>query len=224
MGAGLKKDLRVSRVGPGGSLNAFFVFSSGYFTRTCRGKEEGGTSTLGERSTTESFQDGPAAPGKRIEEASDSFMHAPLGSGDIAQLVELRSCNWVVAITGWMSNCPGGNDSILYLNRWLTFFLSNGEEDRNMPLKDSTETKMGCQERRGVGVGGSPRVPSSGIPGEEDQVGPCEQLDALSPFNPLSEMWQKEGKPMDRPHRLHPVGTTRSPQGRLRHPGVTDRP
>ncbi|KAK9167046.1 hypothetical protein Scep_002237 [Stephania cephalantha] len=46
------------------------------------------------------------APGKRIEEASDSFMHAPLGSGDIARLVELRSCNWVVAITGWMSNCP----------------------------------------------------------------------------------------------------------------------
>ncbi|KAG2241183.1 hypothetical protein Bca4012_103306 [Brassica carinata] len=54
------------------------------------------------------------------------------------------------------------------------------------------------------------------IPGEEDQVGPCEQLDALSPFNPLSEMRQKEGKSMDRPHRLHPVGTTRSPQGRLR--------
>ncbi|KAL5696872.1 hypothetical protein ACHQM5_031275 [Ranunculus cassubicifolius] len=55
-----------------------------------------------------------------------------------------------------------------------------------------------------VGVGGSPRVPSSGIPGEEDQVGPCEQLDALSPFNPLSEMRQKEGKSMGRPHRLHP--------------------
>ncbi|KAF5747984.1 putative pentatricopeptide repeat-containing protein [Tripterygium wilfordii] len=32
---------------------------------------------------------------------------------------------------------------------------------------------------------GSPRVPSYGI--LEDQVGPCEQLDALSPFNPLSE-------------------------------------
>lgn len=83
-----------------------------------------------------------------------------------------------------------------------------------MPLKDSTETKikMGCQERRGgrmgswsdlvwivhgpvVGVGGSPRVPSSEIiPGEEDQVGPCEQLDALSPFNPLSEMRQKKRK------------------------------
>ena len=25
---------------------------------------------------------------------------------------------------------------------------------------------------------------------------------------------------MDQPHHLHPVGTTRSPQGRLRHPGV----
>lgn len=62
----------------------------------------------------------PAAP-NRIKEASDSLMYAPLGSGDIAQLVELRSCNWVVAITGWVSNCPGSNDSILYLNRWLTF-------------------------------------------------------------------------------------------------------
>lgn len=31
MGAGLKKDLRVSRVGPGGSLNAFFFFSSELF-------------------------------------------------------------------------------------------------------------------------------------------------------------------------------------------------
>ena len=45
-----------------------------------------------------------------------------------------------------------------------------------------------------VGVGGSPRVPSSGIPGEEDQVGPCEQLDALSPFNPLSEMRENKTK------------------------------
>ncbi|KAG9438716.1 hypothetical protein H6P81_021348 [Aristolochia fimbriata] len=184
MGAGLKKDLRVSRGWrPGGSLNAFFVFSSGYFTRTCRGKEEGGNKhtwraqyngelyaafgkdeSLPKKnllilsgSSLVQVQDGPAAPGKRIEEASDSFMHAPLGSGDIAQLVELRSCNWVVAITGWMSNCPG------------------------------------------VGVGGSPRVPSSGIPGEEDQVGPCEQLDALSPFNPLSEMWQRKENPWTDP-------------------------
>ncbi|KAK7371128.1 hypothetical protein VNO78_36845 [Psophocarpus tetragonolobus] len=57
-------------------------------------------------------------------------------------------------------------------------------------------------------------------PGEEDQAGPCEQLDVLSPFNPLSEMRQKEKESMDQPHRLHPVGTTRSPQGRLRHPGL----
>ncbi|KAF3632415.1 hypothetical protein FXO37_27473 [Capsicum annuum] len=99
------------------------------------------------------------------EEASYSFMHAPLGSGDIARLVELRSCNWVVAITGWMSNCP--NDSILYLNRWLTF---------------------------SDWVGGSPRVPLSEISGEDDQVDPCEQLDALSSFNPLSEMRQKKRK------------------------------
>ncbi|XLT95282.1 hypothetical protein HN873_016944, partial [Arachis hypogaea] len=36
-----------------------------------------------------------------------------LARGDIAQLVELRSCNWVVAITGWMSNCPGAPFEIL---------------------------------------------------------------------------------------------------------------
>ncbi|KAF9621397.1 hypothetical protein IFM89_020919 [Coptis chinensis] len=38
-------------------------------------------------------RDGLAAPGNR--RSIDSFMHAPLGSGDIARLVELRSCNWV---------------------------------------------------------------------------------------------------------------------------------
>ncbi|TKY46753.1 hypothetical protein E2542_SST28801 [Spatholobus suberectus] len=101
-----------------------------------------------------------------------------------------------------------------------------------MPLKDSTETKMGCQERRGGRMGSwSDLLESVALlgfpiwdPGEEDQAGPCEQLDALSLFNPLSEMRQKEKESMDRPHRLHPVGTTRSPQGRLRHPGVADRP
>ncbi|KAL3537916.1 hypothetical protein ACH5RR_001282 [Cinchona calisaya] len=30
---------------------------------------------------------------------------------------------------------------------------------------------------------------------------------------------ENEGQSMDRSHHLHPVGTTRSPQGRLRHPG-----
>ncbi|KAH0440173.1 hypothetical protein IEQ34_023373 [Dendrobium chrysotoxum] len=54
---------------------------------------------------------------KRIEEASDSFMHASLGSGGYssvgrAPLLQLGRCDY-----------------------------GNGEEDRNMPLKDSTETK-----------------------------------------------------------------------------------
>ncbi|KAK8615285.1 hypothetical protein V6N13_069062 [Hibiscus sabdariffa] len=104
---------------------------------------------------TEAVTDDSAATRKRREEASESFMHVTLGLGDITQLVEFRSCNWVVAIT-------------------------------------------------------------------EDQVGPCEQPDALSPFNPLSEMRQKEGKFMDQSHRFHPVKTTRSPQGRLWYPGVAD--
>ncbi|GMI70507.1 hypothetical protein HRI_000720000 [Hibiscus trionum] len=43
-------------------------------------------------------------------------------------------------------------------------------------------------------------------------VGPSEQLDALSPFNPLSEMREKEGKSMDQPHRLHHVGTRGHPK------------
>ncbi|KAG2270293.1 hypothetical protein Bca52824_064848 [Brassica carinata] len=37
-----------------------------------------------------------------------------LARGDIAQLVELRSGNWVVAITGWVSNCPGGPSPSFY--------------------------------------------------------------------------------------------------------------
>lgn len=53
MEAGLKKDLRVSRVGPAGSLNAFFFLLIGV-TNTSHGKEKEGTSTLGERSTTDS--------------------------------------------------------------------------------------------------------------------------------------------------------------------------
>ena len=35
-----------------------------------------------------------------------------------------------------------------------SLFLSNGKEDRNMPLKDSTETKMGCKKLRGGRMGG----------------------------------------------------------------------
>jgi hypothetical protein len=62
------------------------------------------------------------------------------------------------------------------------------------------------------------------IPVEDDQVGPCEHLDSISQLNTLIEMLQNEVKSIDRPNRLHPVGTTRSPQGRLRYPGVADRP
>lgn len=51
----MKKDLRVSRVGPGGSLNAFFFLLIGVISqRLAMVRKKGGTSTLGERSTTES--------------------------------------------------------------------------------------------------------------------------------------------------------------------------
>lgn len=51
----LKKDLRVSRVGTVGSLNAFFFLLIGVISqRLDVVRKRGGTSTLGERSTTES--------------------------------------------------------------------------------------------------------------------------------------------------------------------------
>ena len=50
----MKKDLRVSRVGPGGSLNAFFFLLIVISQRLAMVRKKGGTSTLGERSTTES--------------------------------------------------------------------------------------------------------------------------------------------------------------------------
>ena len=55
MGAGLKKDLLVLRVGPGGSLNAFFFLLIGVLSQRLAflRRKKGGTSTLGERSTTE---------------------------------------------------------------------------------------------------------------------------------------------------------------------------
>jgi hypothetical protein len=167
-----KRILECPGVGLGGSFNASFyykkLFPLAYRWLDKEIKRKGkGTSTLGERSTTERklyavfgkdesllkknllilFQlvdwivlqvrgftsrarslvqvpDSPAAPGKIVGRKSKNlFMYAPLGpdTGDLAQLVELRSCNWVVAITGWMSDRLGGNDSIFYPNRWLTF-------------------------------------------------------------------------------------------------------
>ncbi|KAJ6976323.1 hypothetical protein NC653_031995 [Populus alba x Populus x berolinensis] len=55
MEAGLKKDLRVSKVGPRWSLNAFFFLLIGIISkRLAMVRKKGGTSTLGECSTLES--------------------------------------------------------------------------------------------------------------------------------------------------------------------------
>ncbi|KAL0684768.1 hypothetical protein Bca4012_051616 [Brassica carinata] len=157
MGAGLKKDLRVSREEGGNKHTWRAQYNGELCDDLLHGRGLWFKSRMAQLRQAKEY---------KKDLTPSCMLH--LARGDIAQLVELRFCNWVVAITGWVSNCPGG----------------------------------------------FPRLGL--IPGEEDQVGPCEQLDALSPFNPLSEMRQKEGKSMDRPHRLHPVGTTRSPQGRLR--------
>lgn len=55
MGAGLKKDLRVSKVGPGGSLNAFFFLLIGVISkRLAMVKEEGGNKHTWRAQYTES--------------------------------------------------------------------------------------------------------------------------------------------------------------------------
>ncbi|QCE14245.1 hypothetical protein DEO72_LG11g1244 [Vigna unguiculata] len=94
-----------------GRVSECLPFSShqSYFTNTCHGKEEGGTSTLGERSamiyfTGEVSGSSPGWPScveeknrKKTNLTPSCMLHS--ARGDIAQLVELRSCNWVVAIT-----------------------------------------------------------------------------------------------------------------------------
>ncbi|KAK4343591.1 hypothetical protein RND71_036685 [Anisodus tanguticus] len=55
MGAGLKNNLRVSRIRPQGSLNAFFFLLIGVISqRLAKVRKKRGTSTPGEHSTTES--------------------------------------------------------------------------------------------------------------------------------------------------------------------------
>jgi len=158
----LKKDLRVSKVVPGGSLNAFLFLLIGVISQIlamvkkkgeqahlesavqrivvccvrvgCIAPEEESIDSLPIAWTVGAMiyftgEVSGSSPGwpscveeknrKKTDLTPSCMLHS--ARGDIAQLVELRSCNWVVAITGWMSNCPGGNDSILYLNRWLTF-------------------------------------------------------------------------------------------------------
>ncbi|KAJ6818044.1 chloroplast hypothetical protein [Iris pallida] len=76
-----------------------------------------------------------------------------------------------------------------------------------------------------VGVGGSPRVPSLGSMGKRIKMALANSLMHYLPSTLCFERNVAKGrKSMDRPHRLNPVGTTRSPRARLWHPGVTDRP
>ncbi|KAK4723850.1 hypothetical protein R3W88_026629 [Solanum pinnatisectum] len=80
MGACLKKDLRVSRVRSGGSFNAFCFLLIGVISQRLA-------------------MDGPTTIWKRIEEASDYFMLAPLGSRGYssvgrALLLQLGRCNY----------------------------------------------------------------------------------------------------------------------------------
>jgi hypothetical protein len=65
----------------------------------------------------------------KITKKNDLFMHVSfgLGIGDIVELVECHPCNWVVALTSWMPICLGDNDSIFYLDQWLTFFHEWGK-------------------------------------------------------------------------------------------------
>lgn len=65
-----------------------------------------------------------------------------------------------------------------------------------------------------VEIGDFLRVPSSRIPRKEDQVGPCEQLDALPPFN-FERNAMKERKiyglsPSSPPHKNYKI-TSRMP-------------
>ncbi|MCE2054880.1 hypothetical protein HAX54_038737 [Datura stramonium] len=100
-------------------LDSKSKWDQSYLTKTCQGKEEGGNKhtwraqyngelyaafgkdeSLPKRNLLILSQlDGPAAPGKRIEEASDYFMHAPLGSGGNssvgkASLLQLGRCDY----------------------------------------------------------------------------------------------------------------------------------
>ncbi len=75
------------------------------------------------------IQDSLAVSGEITKKKIDLFMCASLSSsiGDIVQLIGHRPYNWVVVLTSSMFNCLGGNGSIFYLNRWLTFFQEWGK-------------------------------------------------------------------------------------------------
>ncbi|THG00315.1 hypothetical protein TEA_000503 [Camellia sinensis var. sinensis] len=75
MGAGLKKDLRMSRVGQEDLLTHSFLLIEVISQRLAMAR------------CLVQVHDGPTEIGKRIEEASDPFVDVALGLGDIAQLV-----------------------------------------------------------------------------------------------------------------------------------------
>eukprot|EP01018_Ginkgo_biloba_P027140 Gb_25934 [translate_table: standard] len=104
-----KKILECLGLGQEGLLTTSFLFSSKFFSKSfpLARKKEGEQAYL--ESKVQWRVDSPAVPGKIMEKEFDLFMHAPLGlgTGDKAQLVELHSCNWVITIMGWMSDCLG---------------------------------------------------------------------------------------------------------------------
>nr|GEV30041.1 uncharacterized protein ycf68 [Tanacetum cinerariifolium] len=189
-------------------------------------RKKGGTSTLGERNTTESCWAVMVGEGQSLilktsakelakKGGKLSVLGSPVaGSSGTTRILSLKK-DLRVSRVG-----PGGS-----LNAFFFLLIRVISQRLAMVRKKGGTSTLGERSTmESFGVGDSPRVSLLGIPGEEDQVGPYEQLDALSPFNPLSEMRQKERKSMDRRHHLHPVETTRLPQGRLRHLGVMDRP
>jgi hypothetical protein len=97
----LKKDLRVFKVGLEGLLMpSFFLLIRIISKKLVIIRKREGISTLGGRSMSDSL----IQVGCLIVLLLCNRLH--LARGDIARLVELHSCNWIVAITSWMSNCP----------------------------------------------------------------------------------------------------------------------
>ena len=69
-----------------------------------------------------------------------------------------------------------------------------------------------------------PGFPHLGFLGKRIKLALANSLMHYLPSTLRAKCGKRKSHAMDRPHRLHPVGTTRSPQGCQRHPGVTDRP
>uniref|UniRef100_A0A3Q7EBS6 Uncharacterized protein n=1 Tax=Solanum lycopersicum TaxID=4081 RepID=A0A3Q7EBS6_SOLLC len=99
------------------------------------------------------------------------------------------SCAWAVRALSHMdsSMCPSGKEEGGKNHTWRSQY--NGELYAAFGKDESLPKRNLLILSQLVGP-----VPSCEISGEEDQVGPCEQLDALSPSNLLSEMRQMKRK------------------------------